>query len=462
MMIFLRLVIFFAIAAAVAFGAVWVADHPGRVAVDWGGWRVDAPLALVGFSILVLMLAAAVLSRLFRLLRRAPLALRLGAGARSRREGYRAFTEGMVAIAAGDARAAQAAAQRARKHLDQPALALLLSAQAAQAAGDEEEAGRQYAAMLGHPETEFLGLRGLVGQALRAGDRARALDYARQAFALKPDAAWTAKTLLDLETAQGDWADAEAHLDAALKRKALPAADGQRKRGLIELARAHDAVAQGDGVAALKFAKGAHGAAPDLVPATALYAELLAHQGQGNKAAKVIRAAWGIAPHPSLVRLYLKALGATDGDRLRRLRDLTDAAPDHPESRLALAEAALAVGDTAAARAALDGIAEGSPRVFRLRARIVEAGGNDAAAVRRWLELAADSVDPAWVCRQCGHAAAEWHSHCPNCGAFDAMAWRQPAVVTPETQPESAERRETLPAGSAATREPVPPPPAEG
>ncbi|MFZ8528601.1 heme biosynthesis HemY N-terminal domain-containing protein, partial [Staphylococcus aureus] len=78
-----------------------------------------------------------------------------GSGARSRREGYRAFTEGMVAIAAGDARAAQAAAQRAKKLLDQPALALLLSAQAAQAAGDEEEAGRQYAAMLGHPETEF-------------------------------------------------------------------------------------------------------------------------------------------------------------------------------------------------------------------------------------------------------------------------------------------------------------------
>ncbi len=459
MMIFLRLIFFFAIAAAVAFGAVWVADHPGRVAVDWGGWRLDAPLALLGFAILVLMLVAAAASRLLRLLRRAPLAWRLGSGVRSRREGYRAFTEGMVAIAAGDARAAQAAAQRATRLLDQPALALLLSAQAAQAAGDEEEAGRQYAAMLGHPETEFLGLRGLVGQALRAGDRARALDYARQAFALKPDAAWTAKTLLDLETAQGDWADAQAHLDTALKRKALPAADGQRKRGLIELARARDAVAAGDGAAALKFAKGAHGAAPDLVPATALYAELLAHQGQGNKAAKVIRAAWGIAPHPSLARLYVEALApTTDRDRLRRLRELTDAAPDHPESRVALAEAHLSAGDIAAARAALDGMAEGSPRVFRLRARIAEAEGGD---VRRWLELAADSVDPAWVCRQCGHAAAEWHSHCPNCGAFDAMAWRQPAVAAPEMPPETvAEKRE--PAKLQVVPEPVPPPPAEG
>lgn len=459
MMIFLRLVFFFAIAAAVAFGAVWVADHPGRVAIDWGGWRLDAPLALLGLVLLVLMLAAAALSRFLRLVRRAPLAWRLGSGTRSRREGYRAFAEGMVAIAAGDARAAQAAAQRATKLLDQPALALLLSAQAAQAAGDEEEAGRQYAAMLGHPETEFLGLRGLVGQALRAGDRARALDYARQAFALKPDAAWTAKTLLDLETAQGDWADAQTHLDAALKRKALPAADGQRKRGLIALARARDAVAAGDGPAALKFAKGAHGAAPDLVPATALYAELLAHQGQGNKAAKVIRATWGISPHPTLARLYVDALGAeTDRDRLRRLRELTDAAPDHAESRVALAEAGLAAGDIAAARAALDGIAEGSPRVFRLRARIAEAEGGD---VRRWLELAADSVDPAWTCRQCGQAAAEWHSHCPNCGAFDAMAWRQPAVVMPPEVP-AEERREGAPARSATVPEPVPPPPAEG
>lgn len=458
MMVFLRLIFFFALAAVVAFGAVWVADHPGRVAIDWGGWRLDAPLALFGFAILVLMVVAAGLSRLLRLMRRAPLAWRLGSGARSRREGYRAFTEGMVAVAAGDARAAQAAAQRAKKLLDQPALALLLSAQAAQAAGDEDEAGRHYAAMLGHSETEFLGLRGLVGQALRAGDRARALDYARQAFALKPDAAWTAKTLLDLETAQGDWADAQVHLDAALKRKALPAAEGQRKRGLIELARARDAVAAGDGPVALKLAKSAHGAAPDLVPATALYAELLVHQGQGNKAAKVVRAAWGIAPHPTLARLYLEAMGASgEGDRLRRLRELTHAAPDHAESRIVLADAHLAAGDVAGARSALDGIAEGSPRVFRLRARIAEAEGGD---LRRWLELAADSVDPSWVCGHCGHAAPEWHSHCPNCGAFDAMAWRQPPVVVPETP--LAEKGEMLSSRPVPPADPVPPPPAEG
>lgn len=30
--------------------AVWLANHPGHVAVDWGGWRIDTNLAVLGIG----------------------------------------------------------------------------------------------------------------------------------------------------------------------------------------------------------------------------------------------------------------------------------------------------------------------------------------------------------------------------------------------------------------------------
>ena len=37
----LRVLIWFAIAAAVMLGAVWLAERPGTLTAEWRGWRVD-------------------------------------------------------------------------------------------------------------------------------------------------------------------------------------------------------------------------------------------------------------------------------------------------------------------------------------------------------------------------------------------------------------------------------------
>ena len=67
--------------------------------------------------------------------------------------------------------------------LSEPALTLLLSAQAAQLTGDREGAARTFTAMLEDDQMAFLGLRGLIAQSLRDGNQVRALEYAERAFA---------------------------------------------------------------------------------------------------------------------------------------------------------------------------------------------------------------------------------------------------------------------------------------
>src|SRR6185312_12175791 len=141
-----------------------------KVALTWQGWEIDTSVAVMGFATLVVALALAVLFTLLRLILRGPRAWARGRRERRRQQGYRALTQGMVAVAAGDAEEAQKLARKADSLLAEPPLTLLLSAQAAQLSGDEGAATRYFTAMLERPETEFLGLRGLLMQALRGGD----------------------------------------------------------------------------------------------------------------------------------------------------------------------------------------------------------------------------------------------------------------------------------------------------
>ena len=51
-------------------------------------------------------------------------------------------------------------------------------------------ARRSFARLLERPESEFLGLRGLLGEALRTGDDAAARSFATRAHQLRPAAPW--------------------------------------------------------------------------------------------------------------------------------------------------------------------------------------------------------------------------------------------------------------------------------
>src|SRR5579885_2107682 len=219
-------------AAAVA-AAVLIANQPGHVAIFWQDRRIDAPVAVL---IAAVIAAALILAALIWLLRRilgGPGAFLRRRRERRRREGYRALTQGMVAVAAGDAEEAQKLARKADALLAEPPLTLLLSAQAAQLNGDERAATRYFTAMLERPETEFLGLRGLVMQALKGGDEATALRLVERARTLRPRTPWVLSSLLELQVRAEKWPAAEATLAEATRRKALPPDEGRHRSAVL-------------------------------------------------------------------------------------------------------------------------------------------------------------------------------------------------------------------------------------
>ena len=448
----IRLTFILVLTAALAAAAVWVADRPGALAVDWRGWRVETTISVALAGLALLMAAAAVLDRLWWWLRRGPLVARSRREAGRRQRGYQALSQGMVAVAAGDVHEAKRLARRAKGLLDEPPLTMLLSAQAAQLGGDEVAAQRAFEAMLERPETEFLGLRGLTVQAMRAGERGRALELVRRAHGLRPETPWVLRSRFELEAQAGQWEAAEAALTAALKSGAIEEPEGRRRRAVVLVAQARTAAEGGRDGAALSLAGKAHELALDLVPAAALAARLAAAAGKKRRAAKIVEATWAAAPHPDLAAVYdgLETDEEEGAKRVARLERLAGLRADHPESRIAVARSAIVASLWGIARAQLGPLAENAPeaRVCRLMAELEEGEERDAGAAQAWLlRLGEARPDPAWRCATCGHRAEDWDPHCPSCESFDTLRWRGPRAAAVPAVVASGEPKLTLTLG---------------
>ena len=144
----LRTLIWFVVAAVAMLGAVWLAERPGTLTAEWQGWRLDTSVGALLVTIVVLILVGIGGWLLYRWIVGAPGALLEGWGESRRRRGYRELTQGLAAVAAGDGAEAQKHARKAEQLLSEPALTLLLSAQAAQLTGDRDGAQRAFNAML--------------------------------------------------------------------------------------------------------------------------------------------------------------------------------------------------------------------------------------------------------------------------------------------------------------------------
>lgn len=428
--------------------SVFVADRPGSVEVVWQGWRIDTSVGVLLVALVIAALVAAVLFHLLRKIIRGPKTFLRARRERRRREGYRALSQGMVAVAAGDAEEAQKFARKADVLLAEPPLTLLLSAQAAQLNGDERAAQRYFTAMLDRPETEFLGLRGLIMQAMRGGDEATALKLTERAKALRPRTPWVLSSLIELQARAGRWAEADATLAEATRRKTLPAGESQHHRAALLLERSRKAEAEEQAREALRLAAKAHRLDPGFTPAAAHYARLLVAGGHQRHARKVVEAAWRTAPHPALAEAYDRIFAdEAPLARTKRFERLASFNPQHVESALAQARAALAARLWGEARRHIERatalLGERTPppqRICRLMAELEEAEHEDHAAARAWLvrAAAAPTPDSAYVCRNCGAEAAEWTPLCPRCRSFDSLAWRPPGLPSPPPGPSDA------------------------
>jgi HemY protein len=221
----MRRVLLVLLAAVVVLALAWgLASLPGRISGEIGDISFEAPTSVAGLGLLLLFAVLYALLRLLGAMVRLPRTIRDRRARRRRVSGDLAVTHTLLALAAGDTGDARREANRARRLLGDTPATLLLAAEAGRIAGRSDEAETAFRALADRSDAAFLGLRGLLRQAIERGDWAAAMALARQAEAVQPGAVWLRRERARLAVRAGEWSDALALADADAPKAALATA----------------------------------------------------------------------------------------------------------------------------------------------------------------------------------------------------------------------------------------------
>lgn len=407
-------------AAGIA-GILWLSQLGGAIEIRIGDAEV-----LVGLPVALLLLAALflllhLLLVFFAALRRLPGRLRDRNAARRRGDGDAALTRALVALAAGTADAARIEVKRARKKLGDTPQTLLLAAEAERLAGREEAATEVFRLLADLPDARFLGLRGLLRQAIQREDWPAAQRLAREAEAAQPGAAWLRQERETLALRTRDW------------REALTLAPPGAGQAALALAAAEQ---EPDSARAAELERKGFAADPAFGPVALAHARRLKQGGSPRRARTVLEQAWKTQPHPDLAQEYVRE----DVDALARMKSaelLVKANPHHPESHLLVGRSALQAELTGRARQELDALVasgQADRRAYLALSDLEEAEHGETpegrAAQARWLRLAATAApEPRWRCAACGTDQEQWAPVCPKCQAVGTINWASPQTL---------------------------------
>ena len=459
-----KIVLFLMIVVAIAFGATYLMDGDntiiGDLMITLGGveYTLSAIEAVIVLTFLVVLIwvglkLMSLLVATLRFINGDDTAISRYFNRSRERRGYRALSEGMMALASGDADAAMTKAGQAERYLQQPTLTNLLAAQAAEMLGNTTRAEQIYKNLIKDPQTRFVGVRGIMKQRLATGDTDVALKLAQKAIELNPKHEEVQDILLQLQAKAHDWQGARKTLGAKLKQGKIPRDLHKRREAVLALSQAADVIDEENSIEKREAAIEANRLSPDLVPAAAMAAREYIAQGKPKLAVRVIKKAWESQPHPDLAAAFSEiAPNETSQERLKRFAQLSKLSPDHIESRLMMAELNLAAEDFPEARRALGNIVDKEPdaRALTIMAAIERGEGSSDEVVRGWLTRALSAPrGPQWVCDKCNTTHSDWVPVCSSCDALDTLSWKE----APQNEMQTSTGIEMLPLLMGANQE---------
>jgi len=424
----LRIIFWFIVLAAMAAGLTWLAEHPGRMTIDWLGYHIEEmpvafALGVIAAALVVLWLAV----RIVRMVFMAPGAAVDYFRLRRKRKGLEELSSGLVALLAGDAASARRAANRAARLTPDEPVARLLEARAAHELGDAKTARALLLRMLEDEKTEPAALHGLYEQARRAGDMAAAREWATRAWRKYPTLPWAAKAMLAFLAADRDWPAVTRLLERMRTSGLIDRSEADRLKAAAFTAQAMDLEERAP-QEAMDLAIRAHKLDPSLIPAAVIAGGMLAARGNLRKAAKILEKTWKLSPHPDIGEIYahLRA-GDSPVDRLKRVQKLLRMSSGGEEGAVVLARAAIEARDWETARGALRNWINNDPssRIYQLMAEIEEAQYGDRGRAREWLARAVRARrNPAWTAD--GIVSPQWLPASPVTGELGVFEWKTP------------------------------------
>lgn len=430
----IRLTLFIIVAAVCSFFVTWLAEHNGSIHMVWGDYVIETSILTASVVMVVAVVMMVTCIEILLWVKAAPRRLSRGLREKRRDKGLKSLTEGFAAIAAGDTSQAHKLSKKTKRYLGEIPLSTLLAAQTAQLEGNPEETKKQFKALLKNEETQLIALKGLLMEAHKDGNTDYALELAKKAVALNPNMHWAVKMLIDLYKQTEQWELAQVTLEAAVRRRIIRIEEAKRSSGMLYIARSHLALKKKQRHDALYFAQEANKQLPYFTPIVVQLATLYHETGSDYRAVKLLEGMWKRSPHPSISVLFLEIYKNVDGAKLmKRANKFASIFPDHIESDILTAQAALVAKDMVKARNYLKvALSKGeTKKLCQMMAELEKMDSRgDADQIQKWYQREKQaSPDSQWVCGNCGHKTDDWDVACYHCHAFDTMEWQEAKVL---------------------------------
>lgn len=416
-------------------------SQTGQFDITLGAYRLQGESAILLMVLLTTLLFLLILHRVWIWIVHFPRTWR-----RYRRDiglikGHQALTRSLQALAAGDTQLAYLQATRAQKMMpDFQTVPTILLATTAEQYGHHHIAQTALQSLMS-TEARDLGVRGLVGAAIKDNDWPRALTLARRAALEAPKLVSVARLAYDLECQCGEYASALARLPFLLKKHGITKdqARHDQVKLLTILARNHNA--QDRPKLALRDAKLAHRLDPSFVPAACLLIDIYRGVGKTRRALSVLATCFALAPHPDLIEHHeqMAPMIKDLGKRLKYHEKFLALAPHNADAQLLMAKITENQGLWHQSLAYLQMAEKLDPRqgVYRALAHYADQQG-DQKQVQHYLEIGMNArPDPVWLCPRTGRTLPQWEPLILPEHYFGSVIWGVPGDQTAITSPSS-------------------------
>ncbi|MBX9701202.1 MAG: tetratricopeptide repeat protein [Acetobacteraceae bacterium] len=406
----IRLVIVFMPLGALALLLAWAANQPGYFRLAWFGWVIQTRAVVALLILMASMAVAAALMWLTMTLRWRARLYRSGRTMKRLQDGHLIAAQALAALKVDRPEAAAKLAGRALEQAPDDPVALYVAACSGDGTAQHKLDADKRTALL---------------SAIARGQPGSAVDALEELARMAPDSAPAWRNLFKTRARAGDWAGAVAALDKwrKLDRDSQPNIQ-HRRAGVCHVA-ALDAEKRGDSTAAARWRRDAVRASLSFAPAVAAQASVLTSRGKTGQATRLLMSAWQDEPNPMIAKAFI-ALDPTEtpAHRLQRITILTNQQPNHPESRLTLAEAALSAEQPRKAIETLHPISSPPMRARTARA-LAEAYRQLGDVMPDYVSaaLTGGTPEPNWHCHTCGDHSSEWLLVCPSCGDVGNRHW---------------------------------------
>ena len=427
----------FLIKISVIVGALlWIALQSGPVSLSFLDYDVKTQLGVFLLGLMAAFFICYFIIRTLKLILSAPKAIADNHSKNNTKRGYQALTQGMVAVAAGDSKAATKLSKKASNLIGvDHGLPVLLEAQAARLRGDTQQANECFIKLSENKETSLLGVRGLLRMALDEEDYQQALTHAKKARDINPKQEWISQAVYDLEIKNRHWKEALKTIKRSLSSGFMPHEKANSDRIAINLELSDQALNNHDSNGGLSYLKRAYKLDNSFVPSVTRLAKLNLSKKNRSKAVSLVLKCWKENPHPDLAAIWQElSPELTPKNRKKYMawfEKLLAAAPESDLGMLLMAQASMDIKDWQKTIEYLKKAKQSNPssntyKIQRVLREHMEAEGLD-------IETLADQLgdefemhntpERCWVCSETGRRYDEWTAIARPHGSFNTIIW---------------------------------------